>query len=116
MALVGDDATGLEGQGAGGEGGGLAGVVGDVQDRQALGQLQGVDALGLVAGGEDDDGIGGDPGTVSAEQAATIHAFLDERDVDVVKFLEWAGVDSVEDIPAFKFREAVRLLERKPRK
>lgn len=73
--------------------------------RYALGN-----ALNLTFIEKDTDGEGLHK-TITTDQATVINDLLDETKANKEKFLSWAGVDSVEDIPATYFDEAKRLLE-----
>lgn len=77
-------------------------------------------ALGIVTG-EDDDAMKCGQ-TISAKELTQIHEVLDaiesnkskkERDKVLADLLEWAGVDSLEDLPAGKFKAAMRALDAK---
>lgn len=70
-------------------------------------------ALGIVTGEDDDaDSLGA---TISAKQAKEIEALLEQIDDMTARdnMLKWAGVDTVEDLPASKFTAAVRGLQSK---
>lgn len=72
-----------------------------------------VQALGLAAS-DDDDGKGArDTGPVSDEQAETILKLVTETKANIDKFLEWAGAESISDIPAPKYADAVAMLNAK---
>ncbi len=69
-----------------------------------------------IAVGEDVDGnapVNNDP--VSDEQAAKITALLTETKSNLAIFLKWIGAESVSDIPARKFKDAIAGLEAKKR-
>jgi len=70
-------------------------------------------ALGISAGAQDDDGESSYAKPVTAQQAADLGALIDEVQASRADFLKWAGVDALEKVPASRYREAVRLLERK---
>lgn len=55
------------------------------------------------------------PGTITEQQAADLETLLEEVGADRAKFFAWAGVAYVEDLPADKYQQAVRLLEKKRR-
>lgn len=62
----------------------------------------------------DDDGKQADPRpSISEEQQANLEALMDEVGADTAGFLKWAGVESMEAVPAAKYDQAVRLLEKK---
>jgi hypothetical protein len=71
--------------------------------------------LNLTSRGEDDDGKAGGAKTITADQAADVHALIDEVKADKPKFLDWLGVESVEQIPATKLSQAVKALNDKRR-
>lgn len=73
-----------------------------------------VAALGITTADEDTDGAGGgEVEKVSDGEAADLVALMDEVGADRGKFLRWAGVDDVVDLPKGRLAEAIRLLERK---
>lgn len=81
--------------------------------RQAL-----IAALGLTTCDEDFDGADrggpeGDGAILTDEQAAILDGLLSETKSDRAKFCAWLKVDCVENIPAARYTEAVRMLERK---
>lgn len=66
-----------------------------------------VQALGLAAA-DDDDGKAGSAGeTITQDQADQIIELLEANGKERSKFLRWAKVDRVEDIPAAYFRSCV---------
>jgi hypothetical protein len=70
--------------------------------------------LGLAAQEEDDDGNGacGD-GKITTEQQTEIEMLLKETKSNRKKFLAWAKVDGVEDIPVTRYDMIVATLRRK---
>lgn len=68
-------------------------------------------ALGLAAA-NDDDGNGSD-GVISDEQVGALRSLISETKSDIDKFLKWAGVESLADLPAAKFAAAKAMLETK---
>lgn len=75
-----------------------------------------VQALGLTTTDEDDDGRDGgasDGEVVSDEQAANLHALIDEVAADRPRFLAYFKVADLGEIPAARFGEAVQMLEAK---
>lgn len=76
-----------------------------------------VQALGLTTADEDTDGA--DPAeestAVTAEQLANLQAVWDEvkKNVDAKKFFAFFDCDSLAALPAARYAEAVRMLERK---
>lgn len=74
-------------------------------------------STGLAAKSMDDDGVTTDPAElINDGQLADLKALLTELDADQASFLEYCGVDKLEDIPAFNFKWAVKMLERKRKK
>ena len=75
-----------------------------------------VDVLGLTTE-EDDDGFGAasdrNPGTITEEQAADLRALGDEVGQEWGKFLSWAQIERLEDLPAAKLAQATRTLQAK---
>jgi len=72
--------------------------------------------LGLTTADEDVDGAGGTAAPsdrITPQQAADLDALIEEVGADRQKFLQWAGVQRIEDLPAEKYAVAVRMLERK---
>lgn len=71
-------------------------------------------ALGLVTG-DDDDGHAAATATVTSQQADELRALLKTTKDMTAKddLLKWAGVERVEDLPAAKFRQAVKALKAK---
>jgi len=72
-------------------------------------------ALGLTAADEDVDGAGpnGEQKTITEEQCADLKALGDEVKQDWPKFLAWAKVEKLEDLPAAKLAQASRTLQAK---
>ena len=71
-------------------------------------------ALGITTGERDDDGRGADIAEpVTAEQAANLQALCEETGSDIARMCEWASCESLEAFPARRYREAVKMLERK---
>ena len=69
--------------------------------------------LNLTSCGEDDDGKGAGLPRVSTEQACLIEDLIKEVGADKTKFLRYLKVQSVDDIPAQAFKDAVTALEAK---
>jgi len=74
--------------------------------------------LNIVAQGEDDDGQMAEANPITDEQAAEIKQSLQRlfeagKNVDTRKFLNYIGADTVDEIPASKFEDAIALLKRK---
>lgn len=74
-----------------------------------------VAVLGLTTADDDIDGaeVGRSVDTITADQAADLDALLDEVGADREKFLRWAGVERLADLPADRYAKAVQMLERK---
>ena len=69
-------------------------------------------ATGLAARDQDNDGK--DTGeTISTEQKEELIALIKETNTDTAKFLTWAGVEAIDNLPAKKFRDAKEFLEMK---
>lgn len=73
-------------------------------------------ALGLAVA-HDDDGRGGsqDEDFISEKQAADLQALIDEVKADKAAFLRFCKVESLEDLPANKYAQAVQALRDKGR-
>lgn len=72
-----------------------------------------IDVLGLTTE-DDDDGAGADPPEyVTESQAADLASLADEVGADRGAFLRWFGVESFEEVPKKRLREATQALERK---
>ena len=52
-------------------------------------------------------------GVITDEQADSIRDLIKETKTDANRFLKWAGVESIPDIPASKFNNAVAMLNAK---
>ena len=68
-------------------------------------------ALGLAASNDDDGNSAG--GVVTDEQVGALRSLISETKSDIDKFLKWAGVESLSDLPAAKFAAAKAMLEAK---
>ena len=71
-------------------------------------------ALGIVTGEDDDASKCGQ--TISARQMGELDELLikmEDRDKVLTDLLDWAGVDSLEDLPASKFSASLRALKAK---
>lgn len=70
--------------------------------------------LNITTRGEDDDGkAAGDPGTLTEEQASEVQALMEDVGADRARFLSYMQVDSIADIPAKRFKDALAALEAK---
>lgn len=73
--------------------------------------------LNLTSGGEDDDAQSAvqppGPATVDEEQVANLEALISEVGADKANFLRYLKVDSLEELPANKYKGAVAALENK---
>lgn len=74
-----------------------------------------VAALGITTADDDLDGAATaeEVETISDSEAADLQALMDEVGADRGKFLKWAGVTGLSDLPKARLPEAIRLLERK---
>lgn len=70
-----------------------------------------VQALGLAAADDDDAKSAGVGTAITDEQADTIRALLNATKANLEKFLGILGAESVADIQASKFKQAVDILE-----
>ena len=71
-------------------------------------------ATGLAAKNQDDDGNkAGLDEPISAEQKETLIALIKETGTDTARFLPWAKAESLDDLPAGKFKDAKEFLEMK---
>jgi len=68
-------------------------------------------ALGLAAANDDDGKSAG--GVITDEQVGALRSLISETKSDIDKFLKWAGVESLSDLPAAKFEAAKAMLEAK---
>ena len=71
-------------------------------------------ATGLASKDQDDDGKKaglGEP--ISAEQKEKLIALIKETGTDTARFLAWAKAESLDDLPAGKFKDAKEFLEMK---
>ena len=71
--------------------------------------------LGLTTADDDTDGVerGGKPDPISEAQLADLEALIEEVNADWQRFLDYMGVESLEDLPASELDRAVKALERK---
>jgi hypothetical protein len=68
-------------------------------------------ALGLAAANDDDGKSAG--GVITDEQVGALRSLISATKSDIDKFLKWAGVESLPDLPAAKFEAAKAMLEAK---
>ena len=66
-----------------------------------------VQMLGLAASNDDDGAAAKGGETITAEQADELIDLLEANGKDRAKFLKWAKVEHVEDIPAAYFKSCV---------
>lgn len=66
-----------------------------------------VQALGLAAADDDDGKAGGIGETITQAQADTLRDLLEANGKDRAKFLRWAKVERIEDIPASTFEACI---------
>lgn len=70
--------------------------------------------LNITTRGEDDDGESADPtALITEEQAKNLRTIIEEVEADTAAFCAFLKVESIPDIPASKYDEAVRQLQRK---
>lgn len=69
-------------------------------------------AFDITIRGQDDDG-GRSAKPIDEEQVRILLDHINETRTDVKKFLAWAGVESLEQMPAKKFDDALAFLRRK---
>lgn len=70
-------------------------------------------ALNIVVTDEDRDAVGVDVDTITEEQAIKLQEMLEAVGEGDARFLRWAGVERVADLPAAKHSEAVAVLKKK---
>ena len=70
-------------------------------------------ALSIETGEDDESRVAPPEPHVSDEQAATLQALAEEVGQEPAPFFSWAGAESFATVPARRFPDAVRLLERK---
>lgn len=70
-------------------------------------------ALGLAASDEDDGAMADVGPHISREQVDALLALADEVDADLERFCNYAGINSVPELPASKFDAAMKMLEAK---
>lgn len=70
-------------------------------------------ATGLAAEDSDDDGKGTTVSTITESQAADIQAMAEDIGVDKAAFLTYLGVESLSELPAAKFNDAIAALKKK---
>lgn len=71
-------------------------------------------ATGLATTDQDDDGDKGGKGElIDANQKDQLIALIRETETDTAKFCKYLGVESVDDIPAGRFNDALQALMRK---
>ena len=75
-----------------------------------------LNATGILTADEDRGGEETRPEMVepvTAEQAANLQALCEETGSDIARMCEWASCESLEAFPARRYREAVKMLEKK---
>jgi hypothetical protein len=72
-------------------------------------------ALNIVCSDDVDDDGAGLCEQISEKQAEQINELLMATNSDTARFLKWAGVPSIYDLSIAKYREAVVMLEAKPK-
>ena len=71
--------------------------------------------LNITSRGEDDDGQRGNVQHVTDEQAATIQALIEEVKANKAQFLKYFRIEAIEKLPASRYSDAVKALEKKRR-
>lgn len=70
-------------------------------------------ALNIVTQGEPEDDAQCLYDRISDEQQVRLQEWIAEKQVNATRFLEWAGVDKLSDMPADKYQQAIEFLKRK---
>lgn len=68
---------------------------------------------GLAAADQDDDGVASEMVCIDEEQLSTILDYIDSKNVDKGKFLEYMGVEEISKIPLPAYNKAIKALEAK---
>lgn len=75
-----------------------------------------INLLNITTRGQDDDGkAAGAPDTISEEQIGTLTELMDSVSADKARFLKFFKVETLADLPAKRFQEAVTMLNAKSR-
>lgn len=72
-----------------------------------------VQALGLAASDDDDGRASSDGTTITDEQREIIQAAIVHVAADLPRFLRYFKIESLEDMPAARFQDALNMLKRK---
>ena len=72
-----------------------------------------ISLLGLIVTDPTDEA---DAHVISDEQVANLRALIEETDTNEQRFLKWANAESIPEIRASRYEDAVRFLERKRNK
>lgn len=72
-------------------------------------------AMNIVCSDDVDDDGAGLCETITEKQADQINQLLMTTNSSITKFLKWAGVPTIYDLPIAKYRDAVKMLEAKPK-
>jgi hypothetical protein len=75
-----------------------------------------INIFNLAIGEDDDDGNAASVKVITDEQATEISALIAETESDIVRFLKWAGAESVSDIAASEFDKCIAMLKTKQRR
>ena len=67
-------------------------------------------ALGIVSGGEDDDGSAAGTTYITDEQLNVIQSMVEDLEVDRARFLKWLGVDQLGHLPERDYTRAYNAL------
>jgi hypothetical protein len=81
------------------------GAAGTYARRQSL-----VQVLGLTTCEPDTDGADLDPTPITADQAQDLTALLHEHGCDLARFLKWAKVEKLGELPAARFEAACQMV------
>jgi len=71
--------------------------------------------LNLITRDEDDGGAGGSA-PITADQAAHLRASLAEVGGSEARFLKWASVSTIEELPSSRYEAALRMIEEKKKR
>lgn len=67
----------------------------------------------IATGEKEDDGNAANGGVITPEQKDELIALIKETNTETAKVLTWAKVESIDELPAKKFKDAKELLETK---
>lgn len=69
-------------------------------------------ACGMAQADEDDDGVGSEPEYISGDQVEEINIILEEKNVELEPFLEWAKVEAISKIETKDFDRIMKEMRR----